>query len=309
MPQPPHPFAPSSGTTIDWLANKALQGLIRGALALPYETRVPFMGRVLRQAIGPLSGYRKRAFDNLTMIYPNMTQTQRAKIAGAVCDNFGRTLIENYSWQDLGARLAKTRISGFGMPHLLAARARNQPVIFVTGHFGNHEAPRHALTAQGCVIGGLYRPMRNPYVNAHYKSTMTSWGGPVFEQGRRGTAGFARHLKDGGMATLLFDVASAAGTALPFLGQPAMTSTSAADLALRFDALVLPYFGVRQDNGLDFDVFLETPIPHDDPLVMMTAMTQRLEERIASAPEQWFWVHRRWKNAPPLTDQKDLADS
>lgn len=291
MPDPDTPH----GSLADRLADKALRALIGTALRMPYARRVAFMGGVLRYAIGPLAGYRRRAVANLAMIYPAMNAATRTTIAGEVCDNFGRTLIENYSWQEFGARLADTPLQGAGIAALEQARADGRPVIFVTGHFGNHEAPRHILTARGYVVGGLYRPMGNPYFNAHYAKTMTSWGGPVFEQGRRGTAGFARHLKDGGMATLLFDVASSRGTPIPFLGKPAKTLTSAADLALRSDALVLPYFGVRKPNGLDFDVYLEDPIDHTDPLDMTRAMTARLEARIAANPAQWFWVHRRWK--------------
>ena len=59
--------------------------------------------------------------------------------------------------------------------------------------------------------------------------------------------------------------------------------------------LLVPYFGIRQPDGLSFDVVVESPIPHSDPLTMMTDATKRLEARIADHPEQWFWVHRRWK--------------
>jgi KDO2-lipid IV(A) lauroyltransferase len=219
---------------------------------------------------------------------------QRQSLARACCNNFGRTLIENYSWQEFAQRLASTTPTGAGLAALAQAATDQRPVMFVTAHYGNHEAPRQVLTAMGHSIGGLYRPMLNPFFNAHYAKTMTSWGGPVFEQGRRGTMGFARHLKSGGMGTLLFDV-SASGISLPFLGQPAHTATSTADIALRMDALVIPYFGIRQPDGLSFAVEVEAPITHASPAQMMTDMTTRLENQIARDPSQWFWVHRRWK--------------
>lgn len=285
---------PVQGSSADWLADKALRGLIASALALPYARRVPMMGAALRRAIGPLVGYRQRAEANLALIYPDMPAPERRGIAAACCDNFGRTLIENYAWQEFGARLADTQPTGAGLDPLADAAAAKRPVIFVTAHFGNHEAPRHVLTRMGHTIGGLYRPMQNPYFNAHYAKTMTSWGGPVFEQGRRGTMGFARHLKSGGMGTLLFDV-SAKGVSLPFLGHPAHTATSAADIALKLDALVIPYFGIRQPDGMSFKVEVETPITPGTPRDMMAEMTQRLEQQIGRNPAQWFWVHRRWK--------------
>lgn len=287
--------APSpEGTTADWLADRALRGLIAVALRLPYERRVALLGTTLRKVLGPLAGYRKRAEDNLALIYPQMPAAERRQIANDCCDNFGRTLIENYSWREFGHRLAQTLPTGAGLAPLAQAAADGRPVIFVTAHFGNHEAPRQVLTAMGHEIGGLYRPMQNAYFNTHYAKTMTSWGGPVFEQGRRGTMGFARHLKRGGMGTLLFDV-RANGAEIPFLGQPAHTATSAADIALKMDALIVPYFGIRQPDGFSFDVVVEAPITPATPYDMMLEITQRLEAHIAHHPAQWFWVHRRWK--------------
>lgn len=285
---------PIEGSRTDWLADKILRGLISALLRLPYERRVPLMGAILRRGVGPLVGYRKRAEDNLAMVYPDMPPDERRAIAAACCDNFGRTLIENYAWKEFGKRLAGTVPTGKGLTALSQAAADKRPVIFVTAHFGNHEAPRQVLTAMGHVIGGLYRPMQNPFFNAHYAKTMTSWGGPVFAQGRRGTMGFARHLKSGGMGTLLFDV-SAKGPTIPFLGQPAHTALSAAEIALKIDALMIPYFGIRQPDGLSFAVEVEAPIPQSTPEEMMTTATQRLEAQIARHPSQWFWVHRRWK--------------
>ncbi len=280
----------------DWLADRALRGLIGSVMRLPYASRVPMMGSTLRRGIGPLAGYRRRAMRNLALIYPDMPDVKRRQIAGAVCDNFGRTLIENYSHQDFARHLRGTEPTGDGMLALAEAAAKARPVIFVTGHFGNHEAPRQVLTRLGHTIGGLYRPMANAYFNAHYAKTMTSWGGPVFAQGSKGTIGFARHLKSGGMGTLLFDVNSDAGEPIEFMGRTAMTATSAADMALKFDALVLPYFGTRKADGLHFDIVVEAPIALSDPITMTAEMNARLAARVHQTPEQWFWVHRRWKN-------------
>lgn len=278
----------------DRLADLALRALIGTAMALPYGARVRFMGAAVARGIAPLAGYRARAQAHLAMIYPDLPAAQHAALARACCDNFGRTLIENYSWRDLAARLSHTQPQGPGLAALEQAAAARRPVIFATGHFGNHEAPRHVLTRLGYVIGGLYRPMQNAFFNAHYAPTMTSWGGPVFAQGRQGTMGFVRHLRGGGMGTLLFDV-SAAGPELPFLGHGAATATSIADIALRTDALVIPYFGIRQPDGLSFKVWLDAPLEPDSPAAMMQAATAALERQIAQNPAQWFWVHRRWK--------------
>lgn len=276
------------------MIDRVLRGLIGSVKALPYHRRVPTMGRILARGIGPLAGYRKRAIANLALIYPDMAESQRHTIATAVCDNFGRTLIENFSHEDFGNHLAGTIPTGAGLQVAQDAKAAGQPVIFVTGHYGNHEAPRHVLTRMGFTIGGLYRPMKNRYFNDHYARTMTSWGGPVFAQGPE-TRGFARMIRAGHMGTLLFDVRASKGIPIDFMGHPALTATSAADMALKFGAVVIPYFGKRKADGLSFDVTLEEPIAADSAAAMTQEMTARLEARITAAPAQWFWVHRRWK--------------
>ncbi|SEM44927.1 KDO2-lipid IV(A) lauroyltransferase [Loktanella fryxellensis] len=284
-----------SGTRAEWWQDRVLRGVIGGLNRLPYARRMALMGGLTARVIGPLAGYHRRAREQLALIYPDMAPAARHALATRVCDNFGRTLLENYANRDFAAQLADVRPTGDGLAPLAQARADGRPVIFVTGHFGNFEAPRHVLTRDGAVIGGLYRPMANAYVDSHYRETMTRWGGPVFPQGSRGTMGFARHIKGGGMGTLLFDVHVFRATPIDFLGRPALTSLAAADMALRFDALLIPYFGTRRPDGLSFDVAVEAPIPHSDPVTMMTEASRRLAARIATHPEQWFWVHRRWR--------------
>jgi KDO2-lipid IV(A) lauroyltransferase len=80
-----------------------------------------------------------------------------------------------------------------------------------------------------------------------------------------------------------------------FLGKPARTALSAADLALRYDAPMIPIYATRRSNGLDFDVVVEAPISRGTPLEMTEAVTRSLEARILATPGQWFWIHRRWK--------------
>ena len=277
------------------LVNITARGLIGLALVMPYAWRVAFLGWLMRRVIGPFAGYGTRARANLAQIWPDLPLERREAIAQASLDNAGRTLIENYSTRAFLAHAGKIEPEGPGYAALLAARNAKRPVILVSGHFGNYEAARASLVARGFDIGGLYRNLSNRYFNAHYVRTMQAFGGPVFPQGRSGTAGFVRHLKAGGQLVLLFDQDVPGAPALPFLGQPARTALSAADLALRLNADLIPFFATRLPNGLDFRVELDPPVPHGPPAAMMLAVTQALEARIAHEPGQWFWIHRRWK--------------
>lgn len=283
------------GNRADWAADALLRGLIWVALRLPLRARLWLMGRLVARVVAPLAGWRDRARANLAHVWPDMPVDARNRIADAAADNAGRTMIENYDVAGLRARMARVQPEGDGLPAIEQARADGRPVLFVTGHYGNFEAPRAALVARGYTIGGLYRPMSNPFFNAHYAANMHALSGPVFEQGRRGTMGLIKHIRDGGMAVLLFDIYDSAGVALPFLGQPAPVLTSAAEIAIKTDALLVPFFGIRQPDGHSFRAVFEAPVPHGNPVAMMAEVTRRLEARIAEDPGQWFWLHRRWK--------------
>lgn len=278
-----------------YLTNAVIVGLVRFALMFPYRARLSFVGWIVERVVGPLAGYRKRARQNLAMIWPDLSDHRRNEIADRCLNNVGRSFIENYSAREFPDRMAKNSPTGAGVAALEEAAASGQAVILVTGHYGNYEATRACLVARGYDIGGLYRDMKNPYFNAHYVKTMEAFGGPVFPQGRRGTAGFVRHLKQGGQLVLLFDQHVFGAPQLDFLGEPANTALSAAELALRYDALLIPFYGIRQADGLSFDAVLEAPIPHTDALAMTQSLNDSLAARIKADPEQWFWVHRRWR--------------
>lgn len=278
-----------------YLSNAVIYSVIKAALMLPYRIRVRMLGAFVAKVIGPIVGYRRRAIENLTHVFPDMDPIQRKKIATACLNNTGRTLIENYSTRDLMDRMKENPLKGAGVSAMENARRQGRAVILVTGHLGNYEATRAALVARGHNVGGLYRNMSNPYFNAHYVRTMQAFGGPVFPQGRRGTAGFVRHLKAGGELVLLFDQHVIGAPVLDFLGKPARTAISAAELAIRFDAELIPFYGIRQDDGISFETVLEAPIAHSEPIEMTQAMNDSLAARIKATPEQWFWVHRRWR--------------
>jgi KDO2-lipid IV(A) lauroyltransferase len=285
---------PLNGTWQDWVFDRILRGLIGMALALPWAVRVTFFGWFVRRVLAPLVGYRKRAMANLGYIYPDMSEAHKRQIANAVADNAGRTMIENYDTKGLLKRTKDQHISGPGLAVIEKARAEGRPVMMVTAHFANFEIPRAALVNRGYQIGGLYRPLSNPYFNDHYAKNMEALSGPVFPQGAQGTMGLVRHIRKGGFGVLLFDIYASGGRPIPFLGKPAMTQTSAAEIAIRTKALLVPFFAIRQPDGLTFEVQIDAPIDHTTPEQMTLEMTQRLEDRIADHPEQWFWIHRRW---------------
>ena len=284
-----------NGGLVHRVQNLALRAAFGLVLALPYRWRVPAMGWLASRVIAPLAGWRRRVRRNLALALPDLPRDEVERLARAVPDNAGRTLIEIYSGAEFVARAKAAPIEGPGLAALEAARAAGRPVILVTAHFGNYDVARAALIARGHDMGALYRRMRNPYFNDHYVRAIGIIGQPLFEQGRRGMMQLVKHLRGGGVLGILTDLYARDGVPLPFFGQPAMTSLVTAELALKYDAVLIPTFGIRAPNGLDFTVRLEAPVPHGNAETMTQAVNDQLEALVRAHMEQWFWIHRRWK--------------
>ncbi len=278
-----------------WLEDRALRLLFAGLLALPYRWRVPLCGWVMSRVIAPLAGYDKRVRDNLALILPDLPAAEVRRLMRKVPDNVGRTVIEIYSGQEFIDRAVTHPLNGPGLAPLDKAHAEGRPVVLVTGHFGNYEASRAALIARGYPIGGLYRPMNNAFFNEHYVRAMETIGKPLFPRGKRGLGEMVRHLRKGGMLGMLIDLHMREGVALQFFGHEAMTALSAADLALKYDALLVPVYAIRAENGLDFEIQIDAPIPHGTAGEMTQALNDSLEAVVRKHLDQWFWIHRRWR--------------
>lgn len=283
------------GGWVDWLTDKLLRGLIRALLWLPLRPRLSLMSWIVRKLVAGPTGYRARALANLAYVWPDKPEAERRAIAEQALDNLGRLAIELFDKPGLRDRMAEVDPEGPGLAAIEAAKAEGRAILFVTGHYGNVDAPRLCMVARGMDVGGLFRPLANPYFNTFYVDAVSSVSGPAFLQGRRGTINLVRHLKEGGHALLLFDVYDSAGIPIPFLGKPAPTLTSAAEIALKSDAVIIPNYGIRNPDGHSFRAYFDAPIAPGTAEDMTRALTQSLERQIEDNPGQWIWIHRRWK--------------
>jgi len=277
-----------------YATNLVLRGLIGLFRAIPYRWRVPAMGWLVSR-LAPLVGFTRRIRANLKLVCPEMPEAEVRRMCRAVPDNAGRTLIELYSGAPFLERAERAPITGPGLAALEAARVKGRPVVLITAHFGNYDAARANLIARGHKMGSLYRRMANPYFNQHYVQTISSIGTPMFEQGRRGMTQLVRHLKQGGIIAIVGDLHAHDGIDMQFFGKPAVTSLVPAELALKYDAALIPVYAVRQPNGLDFEIVMQAEIPHGDPVAMTEQVNAGLEALVREHMEQWFWIHRRWK--------------
>ena len=282
----------------DW-ADRAVDAALRSALgavgALPYAARVRAMGALAARVAAPLAGWPERIRANLALARPDLPEAEVRRLQRAVPDAVGRSLAELYSGEAFLSRVRGLPVEGPGGEAIEEARRDGRAIVAVTGHFGSYDAARAALMARGHRMGGLYKPLRNPHVNRHYAAAISAVAGPAFPRGREGLAALIRHLRGGGLLVILSDLYVHGAPELRFFGRPAPTALTAAELALRHDALLVPFYGVRRPGGLSFDLQVHAPVPHEDPAAMMQAVNDDLEAMVRAHMDQWFWIHRRWK--------------
>jgi Kdo2-lipid IVA lauroyltransferase/acyltransferase len=188
---------------------------------------------------------------------------------------------------------------------LLAGR----PVLCVTGHFGNWELAGYMLGLLGVQAHAIARPLDNPYLDAFVRSFRERTGQKLLAK-RGDFANMQRLLDDGGMLATLGDQdAGQRGLFVDFFGRPASTHKAIALLAIEHKVPMI-VCGMPRIAGkyhlwaLDV-IYPEDYVNHADPIRAITQrFTTDLETLIREAPEQYFWLHRRWKHVPPVRKKK-----
>jgi KDO2-lipid IV(A) lauroyltransferase len=162
-----------------------------------------------------------------------MTPGARAQLGQSMGRHMGRTLFELYHDAEFQSQHQKFRVSGPGLEVIKVAHAAGKGAIIVSGHFGQWEAIRAVLKMNGMESGAIIRTHKNPHYARRIHAGIEAGGKPILSTGRAGTMALVRHLRSGGIVSILLDEKYPEGVRLPFLGHDALTSLSAAQLALK----------------------------------------------------------------------------
>lgn len=302
--QPDSPPAPSADSRLTpvvplTLRDRALLVVVPALLALPFRLRVAAAGWIGKWLIGPLSPQRRRVAAAVRHFLPDLPPSEVARIATEVPGNLARLVVEVLSGPDLRAMAPRVPVDGPGLAALEAARDSGRPAILVTAHFGNYEAMRVALVHRGFRVGGYFKDFKHPEMTRIYLASVEGAGQPLFADTGEGRKGMIRFLRGGGMLGILIDLDRPNGVPLDFLGQPTRTVLSMAEMALKYDALLLPVWGLRTAEAPGFRVQIDAPVPSSDPLTMTQALNDAFSAQVRAHPDQWVWWHRRRKPGHP----------
>lgn len=274
----------------EWLS----LGLIRGILMLPFGLRSRVAGWIGRVVLGRLS-LRKRMAAAIGFYRPDLSTETIQQIAKEAPANLARLIVEVLSPSELAELAAQTPIDGPGLGALDQAHANGQAVILVSAHFGNYDIWRLGLIARGFHVGGYYKELGNPDLNARYVQAVNASGQPMFPDTREGQRLMIRHMRQNGMLGILCDLDRENGALVDFFGKPTRTVLSMAELALKYNALLVPIYAVRTSSRPSFQIHVDAPITPSDPLTMTQAINDSFEAQVRAHPEQWVWWHNRRK--------------
>ena len=245
--------------------------------------------------ISPLLGNSKRINDNFSFVMPGLAYKEKKELIRSINKNIGRTIFELFSPDDFSEFAKRAKITGPGFKTFKSAVVLNQPIILVSGHYGNYDVVRAKLRYENIEVGALYKPMQNSYFNKLYLEKISKIGQPLFPRGQSGMSEMVKFLKQGNCIAVLFDQVMGRGEPLSFFGKTAYTATSVAQMAIKYDALLIPFFAERQSDGFNFELHFDKPIVHSKPKKMTQQLNDLLEQRVRTKMDQWLWTHKRWK--------------
>lgn len=250
---------------------------------------------------------RRRAEDHIAESFPDWPRQRVESVAlRSMQHMFQIFMVESFAAPRLITPSTWTRYVRLGaVGPLLDLLVRGEPAIFITGHVGNWELLGTAMAAIGYPLVALARPLDNPHIN-HWllkvrevrgMKIVTKWGAtPILQDSleQRGRIAFIADQNAGDQ-----------GLFVPFFGRLASSYKSIGLLAMRYNVPIVAGYALRLNGGFEYELSYSDFIrPHEwvdqpDPLFYITARYNRaMEQMVRQAPEQYLWVHRRWKSRP-----------
>jgi KDO2-lipid IV(A) lauroyltransferase len=248
---------------------------------------------------------RALALAHLAIAFPAARDEERRRIAKASFRNLGRAALELALIEKLQPKLTEYVTLGEREKALLKnAHAQGRGVIFASCHLGNWELLARRIVLEGYACGTVAREAQDPRLTGILEKARAKVGLTTLWRGRPGVAReMLRLLRAGGFLGLLIDQdTDVQGFFVPFFGRPAHTPRAVGDLAVRTDAPAL--FGCIHREGDGHRVVIEAiPVPQTgdreaDAKAVTAAATLAIETELRARPEEWVWMHRRWRTRP-----------
>ena len=276
-------------------------GILRLIVLLPQPVRMAcgrFLGRTAHKF---LSSRRYIARRNLEICFPELDEQALTKLTRKNFESLGMGVIElGMAWWCSDRELNKL-LTVEGIEHMHTALEKGKGVMMLSGHFATTEISGRALLPLLPPMAAMYRPSDNPMNDQIMRRCR---GSSIHELITKDSIRrLLKLLKANHPVWYAADQAyNRKGMVLvPFFGEPATANTSISQLGKVSRAPIVPFFSQRLDNGKHYIVRFQAPLdnfPSGDMEADAIQVNRLLEEQIRKAPEQYYWVHRRFKGRP-----------
>lgn len=286
------------------LRNHAEAALARALLTALRASRDPV--RLARRALSlvdlAVPRLRAAAWRNFEIAMPELDRAARARLLEGCWMNLARVLAMLSRFPLIHAGNVREFIRYEGIENYRRAKKRGRGVLIATAHLGNWEfsAFAHALMTEPMTV--VARPLDNPRLDELITRYRTMSGNRVVGRGQQFLRPLVEALRANGAVGILIDqnVTADRGVFVDFFGRKACVDAGFARLAHRTGAAVLLGYALWSDAEQRYVLHFEPEIEiTGDALSDTQALHARLEQAVRRAPEQWLWIHRRWKTRPP----------
>ncbi len=295
---------PAAMVPFDWVVGMLVLGAMAAIRSLGPD-RASNLGAAILPRIGRLLPVNRTGYANLKAAFPEKSEEEIQAILRGVWENLGRTAFEYACMDDLWdydpARPNQGRIVTDDVPLYERLRDDGRPAVFFAAHLANWEMPAVAAAAHGLDTTALYRMPNNRFVARAIQRIRGKTMGKLVASGGGGVLQLARELEANNHVGMLIDQHLHRGVDVTFFGRPAKANPTAARLAREFDC---PVHGVRvirlPGNRFRLEATEEIVLPREadgrvDVKATMQLLTSIVEGWVREHPEQWLWLHRRWR--------------
>jgi len=281
--------------------------LVRSLGLLPRGVARQLGGAIGWLAYTAIPRLRRVGLKNLALAFPEKPESERETILREMYRYLGWQLAEFCQMPGYTRERANRLIRDQGLENYLAARQRGKGVLVLTGHLGAWELSSFYHSLAGYPMGMIIRTLDNPWVNRLVNDIRTQHGNRVLPKDDF-ARGLIAAMRAGETVGVLMDtnMTPPQGVFVDFFGHSACTASGVARVALRTGAAVLPGFMVWEPAEKKYVLhflpelqLVDTGDAERDATTNTQTFTSALENVIRKYPEQWLWVHRRWKARPP----------
>ena len=288
-------------TSLEYAAARIILSVV-GALPLRQSIR---LGQVFGRVAYLLAGELRRTGEiNLRLAFPEKTPEERRELLKGCFESLGRVLGLFSHFGD-PIESIMSGVEPMALERLQAAQ-KGRGVIFCTAHLGAWELTSFAVAHLGYPMSVIVRPIDNPKIEEMVDRYRTRTGNRTLDKFSAARS-MVKTLRSGEFLGLLFDLNALENEAIfvNFFGVPASTNFMTAKLALRSDVPIIPVFAPWDKTRQKFLLQVNEPVEFErsgdeeaDVRELTTRLTQHFEDQIRRYPDQWLWIHKRWKTRP-----------